>query len=161
MAKCCVVFSQSPFEDLTAFRVRHVLLLVSILTSNAPGQCEWDRRSGFPGVTGLSNSKTLKTQQWEHFKQNTYSDPACPIVRALRSAHFAIYINATRIVITVITALLLQGRNMAVVAFQITCPSTGSGNGFSPNHMNQWDIHTLSLETSWCFQSPVVRLFVQ
>ena len=38
MAKCCVVFSQSPFEDLTAFRVRHVLLLVSILTSNAPGQ---------------------------------------------------------------------------------------------------------------------------
>ena len=39
MAKCCVVFSQSPFEDLTAFRVRHVLLLVSILTSNAPGQC--------------------------------------------------------------------------------------------------------------------------
>ena len=39
MAKCCVVFSQSPFEDLTAFRVRHVLLLVSILTSNAPEQC--------------------------------------------------------------------------------------------------------------------------
>ena len=39
MAKCCVVFSQSPFEDLAAFRVRHVLLLVSILTSNAPGQC--------------------------------------------------------------------------------------------------------------------------
>ena len=45
MAKCCVVFSQSPFEDLTAFRVRYVLLLVSyilllvsILTSNAPGQ---------------------------------------------------------------------------------------------------------------------------
>ena len=38
MAKCCVVFSQSPFEDLIAFRVRHVLLLVSILTSNAPGQ---------------------------------------------------------------------------------------------------------------------------
>ena len=38
MAKCCVVFSQSPFEDFTAFRVRHVLLLVSILTSNAPGQ---------------------------------------------------------------------------------------------------------------------------
>ena len=32
MAKCCVVFSQSPSEDLTAFRVRHVLLLVSILT---------------------------------------------------------------------------------------------------------------------------------
>ena len=39
MAKFCVVFLQSPFEDLTAFRVRHVLLLVSILTSNAPGQC--------------------------------------------------------------------------------------------------------------------------
>ena len=39
MAKCCVVFSQLPFEDLTAFRVRYVLLLVSILTSNAPGQC--------------------------------------------------------------------------------------------------------------------------
>ena len=38
MAKCCVVFSQSPFEDLTTFRVRHVLLLVSILTSNATGQ---------------------------------------------------------------------------------------------------------------------------
>ena len=31
-------FSQSPFEDLTAFRVRHVLLLVSILTSNPAGQ---------------------------------------------------------------------------------------------------------------------------
>ena len=29
MAKCCVVFSQSSFEDLTAFRVRHVLLLVT------------------------------------------------------------------------------------------------------------------------------------
>ena len=29
MAKCCVVFSQSPFEDLTAFRVRHVLLRVT------------------------------------------------------------------------------------------------------------------------------------
>ena len=27
MAKCCVVFSQSPFEDLTVFRVRHILLL--------------------------------------------------------------------------------------------------------------------------------------
>ena len=38
MAKC-VVFSQSPFEDLTAFRVRHFLLLVSILTSNAPRRC--------------------------------------------------------------------------------------------------------------------------
>ena len=31
MAKSCVVFSQSPFEDLTTFRIRHVLLLVSIL----------------------------------------------------------------------------------------------------------------------------------
>ena len=38
MAKCRVVFSQSLFEVLTAFRVRYVLLLVSILTSNAPGQ---------------------------------------------------------------------------------------------------------------------------
>ena len=38
MAKYCVVFSQSPFEDLTAFRVRHVLLLISKLTSNTPGQ---------------------------------------------------------------------------------------------------------------------------
>ena len=37
-AKCCAVFLQSPFEDLTAFRVRHILLVVSILTSNAPGQ---------------------------------------------------------------------------------------------------------------------------
>ena len=39
MAKCCVVFSQSPFEDLIGFRVRHFLLLVSTLTSNAPVQC--------------------------------------------------------------------------------------------------------------------------
>ena len=31
-------FPRSAFEDPTAFRVRHVLLLVSILTSNAPGQ---------------------------------------------------------------------------------------------------------------------------
>ena len=38
---CCVVFAQSPFEDHTAFRVRHILLLVSILTSNAPGQWRW------------------------------------------------------------------------------------------------------------------------
>ena len=38
MAKYCVVISQSPFEDITAFRVRHYLLLVSILTSNASGQ---------------------------------------------------------------------------------------------------------------------------
>ena len=29
MAKCYVVLSQSPFEDITAFRVRHVLLLVT------------------------------------------------------------------------------------------------------------------------------------
>ena len=36
MAKCCVVSPQSPFEDLTAFRIRHVLLLVSILTSDTP-----------------------------------------------------------------------------------------------------------------------------
>ena len=46
MAKCCVVFSQSPFEDLTAFHVRHVLLLVSIFTSNAPGQCTMAHRGG-------------------------------------------------------------------------------------------------------------------
>ena len=38
MAKYCVVFPQSPFADLAAFRVRHVLLLVSILTSNTPEQ---------------------------------------------------------------------------------------------------------------------------
>ena len=41
MAKYCVVFPQSAFEDPTAFHVCHVLLLVSILTSNAPGQCWW------------------------------------------------------------------------------------------------------------------------
>ena len=39
MAKSCVVISQSPFEDLTAFRVRHVLLLVSILTSKGAVTC--------------------------------------------------------------------------------------------------------------------------
>ena len=37
------------------------------------------------------------------------------------------------LLVTVITALLLQGRNMAVMAFQITGPSTGSGNGLAPN----------------------------
>ena len=42
MAKCCVVFSKSPFEDLTAFRVRHVLLLVSILTRSGAAA---DRRT--------------------------------------------------------------------------------------------------------------------
>ena len=49
MAKCCVVFSQSPFEDLTAFRIHHVLLLVSILTSNALGQW-WVVQSVHPSV---------------------------------------------------------------------------------------------------------------
>ena len=67
------------------------------------------------------------------FQTNTYSDPACPIVWALRSAHFAICINTTRVVITVITALLLQGRKLAVMTFQITGPSTGPGNGLAPN----------------------------
>ena len=42
MAKYCEVFSQSSFEDLTAFRNRHVLLLV--ITSNAPGQ--WKSQMG-------------------------------------------------------------------------------------------------------------------
>ena len=46
MAKCCVVFSQPPFEDLTVFRVRHALLLVSVLTSNAPG--EWIQEAWWP-----------------------------------------------------------------------------------------------------------------
>ena len=44
MAECCVVFSQSPFGNLTAFRIRHVLLLVTVLTSSAPGKwssCLW------------------------------------------------------------------------------------------------------------------------
>ena len=72
----------------------------------------------------LQNNKMYTT-----VRQNTYSDPACPIVRALRSAHFAIYINTTRVV----TALLLQGRNLAVMTFQITGPLTGSGNGLAPN----------------------------
>ena len=57
MAKCCVVFSQSPFEDLTTFRVRHVLLLVSILKSNAPGQ--WNRvneicSTSSPGIPAVA-----------------------------------------------------------------------------------------------------------
>ena len=49
MAKCCVVFSQSPFEDLIAFRVRHFLLLVSTLTSNAPVQ--------WPALTDFWNNR--------------------------------------------------------------------------------------------------------
>ena len=57
MAKCCVVFPQSPFEDLTAFRVRHVLLLVSILTSNAPGQ--WYMRVVALSIKTTLNYKTL------------------------------------------------------------------------------------------------------
>ena len=76
----------------------------------------------------LQNTKintSVRTFQTKHV-----SDPACPIVLALRSAHFAICINTTRVVIT---ALLLQGRNMAIMAFQIIGPSTGSGNGLAPN----------------------------
>ena len=94
----------------------------------------------------LQNTKintTVRAFQTKHI-----SDPACPIVRALRSAHFPICINTTRVVITVITALLLQGRNMAVIAFQITGPSTGSGNGLVPNRRQAitWtnEISTLS-----------------
>ena len=79
----------------------------------------------------LQNTKINTTVR--AFQTKHVSDPACPIVRALRSAHFAICINTTRVIITVITALLLQGRNMAVMAFQITGPSTGSGNGLAPN----------------------------
>ena len=79
----------------------------------------------------LQNTKINTTVR--AFQTKHVSDPACPIVRALRPAHFAIYINTTRVVITVITALLLQGRYMAVMAFQITGPSTGSGNGLAPN----------------------------
>ena len=43
MAKCCVVFPQLAFGGPTAFRVRYVLLLVSILTISAPDQwIVWD-----------------------------------------------------------------------------------------------------------------------
>ena len=63
MAKCCVVFPQSPFEDLTAFRVRHVLLLISILTSNAPGQ--WFRMAS--SVSPLWTYHTWWRHQMETF----------------------------------------------------------------------------------------------
>ena len=64
MAKCCVVFPQSPFEDLTAFRVRHALLLVSILTSNAPGQWGWSPHSRFPCSSSAHNRLRRCTQGW-------------------------------------------------------------------------------------------------
>ena len=116
---------------------------------HAPKAGQWGRLSGFPGVTGWSISKNTKINTTVRaFQTKHISDPACPIVRALRSAHFAICINTTRVVITVITALLLQGRNMAVIAFQITGPSTGSGNGLVPNRRQAitWtnEISTLS-----------------
>ena len=63
MAKCCVVVSQSPFEDLTAFRIRHVLLLVSILTSNAPGQWSNECPSPFPHLESMVN--TVGSLVWE------------------------------------------------------------------------------------------------
>ena len=80
MAKCCVVFSQSPFEDLTAFRVRHVLLLISILTSNAPGQWLLTERSvakaqvtlcrsGGPDLYDLKNRREQHgrlIKSWQH-----------------------------------------------------------------------------------------------
>ena len=55
MAKYCVIFPQSPLEELAAFRARHVFLLyVSILTSNALEQMRtpcWQRRwSGELGI---------------------------------------------------------------------------------------------------------------
>ena len=74
--------------------------------------------------------------------------PRMPNWRVQRSAHFAICINTTRVVITVITALLLQGRrNMAAMTFQITGPWTGSGNGLAPNRRQTttWTNETFTL----------------
>ena len=120
--------------------------LLAGVTRTHPKQ--WGRLSGLPGVTGWSNSKNTKINTTVRaFQTKHVSDPACPIVRALRSEHFAICINTTRVVITIITALLLQGCNMAVMAFQITGPSTGSGNGLASNRRQDiaWTNETSTL----------------
>ena len=69
MAKCCLVFAQSPSEDLNAFCVRHVLLLVSILTSIAPGQ--W-RILVNKIVIEITICRVFSvTHRWEYLKSNT------------------------------------------------------------------------------------------
>ena len=121
----------------------------------------------------LQNTKINTTVR--AFQTKDVSDPACTIVRALRSAHFATQL-----------ALLLQLLQHCYYR-DATCPSWRfnwfrqwlSAEQATSHHLNQWDLHTLSLETlssvtsklrcyysdatwaSWCFKSPVVRLFVQ
>ena len=54
----------------------------------------------------LQNTKINTTVR--AFQTKHVSDPACPIVRALRSAHFAICISTTRVVIVRRAGLLLS-----------------------------------------------------
>ena len=114
-----------------------------VKTAEPTNQLHWRGAPPPPPPPGMGPAERVPWGHWleqlqkpkinttvRAFQTKHVSDPACPIVRALRSAHFAFCINTTRVVIT---ALLLQGHNMAVMAFQITGPSTGSGSGLAPN----------------------------
>ena len=79
----------------------------------------------------LQNTKintTVRAFQTKYVFWSRMPHCAGPAISAFRNLY-----NTIRVLITVITALVLQGRNMAVMTFQITGPSTGSGNGLAPN----------------------------